>query len=582
MAIKRLSCRKDEVYTSLFPEEIAFDYTVDATPIFACKFAIMQGYEHLLALANEEGRISIHNTESNSSRYGGGAHSNAVFDLAWLPRRLKFVSAAGDHSATLFNVGNGSIVPEKVFRGHTRSLKTVACRTDDSSVFASGGRDGKIIVWDPRASKSDVVDIPDISLPFSHVFQNSQIKGLKNAPPVSASSSVTGLVFQDTDTLISCGSGDGIIKVWDMRKTYCISNKEPISKYRLPYGGTTSRFGFSNLLVDSSSTKLYANCVDNVIYCYNIATYCEEPIMKYVGHKNSTYYVKASLSADDKYLFSGSSDNNAYIWNIKHSEPLVRLEGHEAEVTCVAWSGKRNSTTLVTCSDDLKHKLWRVGPEILPKSCDSEYSSCAVTIQHNTCNQDPFTSQNLKRLHENDENAPNEFINLKRSRKDEVNSRKRRLFSTIDENACEEEEEEDVLVKRLKMDTQDDSDTESVISNLPNFVMDGSAPHLVYSPIKEIEKDWLTKLRLKRSSSTDMRELNPLSPKMAKLEVTRRRLSATGIDGRSPKSRKTLHMSPAKSPLLKFFKFTNNTSTSQQCLTKSPNLIASPLPQSLQ
>lgn len=58
----------------------------------------------------------------------------------------------------------------------------------------------------------------------------------------------------------------------------------------------------------------------------------------YYGHQNHTYYVKTCLSADGRYLASGSSDNLAYIWRInKPGRPLIKLSGHKEEVTCISW-----------------------------------------------------------------------------------------------------------------------------------------------------------------------------------------------------------------------------------------------------
>lgn len=64
--------------------------------------------------------------------------------------------------------------------------------------------------------------------------------------------SVTGLVFQNSNTLISCGAGDGIIKIWDLRKHYTVHKKEPLPKYTIPYTGKTAKNGFSNLIIDNA------------------------------------------------------------------------------------------------------------------------------------------------------------------------------------------------------------------------------------------------------------------------------------------------------------------------------------------
>lgn len=128
----------------------------------------------------------------------------------------------------------------------------------------------------------------------------------------------------------------------------------------------SGRSGFTSLALDPSRVKLYASCMDNTIYCYNISTYEEQPskspplcrsvaikaivlnlfsfvlVSLFKGHKNGTFYVKACLSPDGHYLLSGSSDEHAYIWDTRNKQgnvymPVVKLVGHNAEVTSVAW-----------------------------------------------------------------------------------------------------------------------------------------------------------------------------------------------------------------------------------------------------
>lgn len=65
-----------------------------------------------------------------------------------------------------------------------------------------------------------------------------------------------------------------------MRKSYSRLKKEPTPKYWLPYAGSKLRNGFSNLTLDPDGLKLYASCLDNVIYCYSLTTYNPQPIMR--------------------------------------------------------------------------------------------------------------------------------------------------------------------------------------------------------------------------------------------------------------------------------------------------------------
>jgi WD40 repeat protein len=96
------------------------------------------------------------------------------------------------------------------------------------------------------------------------------------------------------------------------------------------------------------------------ILCISVA------VAKFRGHKNATFYVKTSLSPDDRFLLGGSSDYNAYIWRVDHvteSEggcaPVLALEGHSNEVTGVAWC-PTDMCRLVTLSDDNTVWIWRL------------------------------------------------------------------------------------------------------------------------------------------------------------------------------------------------------------------------------
>lgn len=229
-------------------------------------------------------------------------------------------------------------------------MKTVVSRSDDSSTFATGSRDGCILVWDTRSHVGhNIFSTPDRTISLPHQIKNKNLTPSKRKmySTLSGANSVTGLAFQDENTLISCSAGDGRIKFWDLRKTYKVCKREPTPKYLIEYSGNTMRNGFSNLLLDNEGIRLYANCLDNTIYCYNVAKYNPEPIMKYTGHQNSTFFVKSCLSNDGKYILCGSSDQKAYIWNTNYTNPIIRLNGHTAEVTCVAW--RPTPETVLVC-----------------------------------------------------------------------------------------------------------------------------------------------------------------------------------------------------------------------------------------
>ncbi|KAH8372214.1 hypothetical protein KR093_010608 [Drosophila rubida] len=646
-ALPRLCVAKEDSWRGIAPANYSPDYNPEP-PIFSAKFANCDGYRHILAIANEDGKIALQDTTQRNlepeeqSLSAPQCHYNAVFDLEWAPGQMRFVSASGDHTARLWEVAGSGIRGLNNYVGHTRSVKTAAFKRTDPAVFATGGRDGAILIWDIRANLNmDLTSRVDNCIYSGHTggpgTPQSQRKQRTRTPKVACcnntSSSITGLAFQDNDTLISCGAGDGIIKVWDLRRNYSAYKKDPLPRQSLPYAGQSTFKGFTNLIVDASGTRLYANCMDNTIYCYNLVSYAPKPLACYKGLLNSTFYIKSCLSPDGKYLLSGSSDERAYIWNLDHAaEPLVELSGHTVEVTCVAW-GATHDRPIVTCSDDARHKIWRIGPN--PDSLSStdiaeRYRGQAKFVpqlsRQPKAAQQPHkynlrdlesTPRSLKRLMEQNERTPNsvEKLSTKRSFLDmlgaangdgiaeqpqqkrikALESRGRRLFGPTctasqqlaplaaiceDESpmpACNQENSEDIsplpcstvaagklqqasplsehhlnhipytsppttsaqaaaasaaggataaLGSSLTTTPPTSAPLSSLIysptSNLPNYVLDGEAPHLgIMSPKRKAKEkvDWLTKIRKQKLMSSSRSPVT-LSDKMASEEAT--------------------------------------------------------------
>lgn len=619
-ALRRLCVAKQDSWRGIDPANYSPDFNPEP-PIFSAKFANCDGYRHILAIANEDGKIALQDTTQpnldpeEQSLSGPQCHFNAVFDLEWAPGQMRFVSASGDHTARLWEVAGSGIRGLNSYVGHTRSVKSAAFKRSDPAVFATGGRDGAILIWDIRAKLNvDLTSRVDNCIYSGHTGgpgtpQSIRKQRSTRSTPSSSntSSSITGLAFQDNDTLISCGAGDGIIKVWDLRRNYSAYKKEPLPRQSLPYAGHSTFKGFTNLIVDATGTRLYANCMDNTIYCYNLVSYSPKPLASYKGLLNSTFYIKSCLSPDGKYLLSGSSDERAYIWNLDHAaEPLVALAGHTVEVTCVAW-GATHDRPIVTCSDDARHKIWRIGPtpeSIGPTELAEEYrgQACYVrqfnkapttaTAQHKYNLRDlESTPRSLKRLMEQNERTPNsvEKAATKRSflemlgaagssegnveqpqqkRIKPLESRGRRLFgpactssnqqsplSAIGEEeapspACNQENSEEDLSPQppskclqatplseqhlnhisytspTATSTQASTSSSAMIysptSNLPNYVLDGEAPHLaIMSPKRKAKEkvDWLTKIRKQKLMSSSRSPLT-LSEKIGSEEVT--------------------------------------------------------------
>ena len=94
---------------------------------------------------------------------------------------------------------------------------------------------------------------------------------------------MTALQFQDSNHLISSSDADGLIKVWDIRRSYSYFKGTPQAKFVIPYPGQSNFQGYTSLVLNSSKTHLYASCKDHNIYQFDLASYEEKAQRAFTG-----------------------------------------------------------------------------------------------------------------------------------------------------------------------------------------------------------------------------------------------------------------------------------------------------------
>jgi denticleless len=448
------------------------------------------------------------------------AHNNAIFDVAWMPTEAgKMATVSGDLTVRLWDIVNSDeVTMMRKFHGsaYTRSIKCVEFAPGNPNLVATGDRDNAILMWDIR-EPSDTR--PALAIRRAHTHSSSGgpsgVRG--NAAKKSASSadgytsSVTAIQFQDEHRLVSSSDTDGLLKVWDFRRSYDRYKGEPQAQHYIPYPGKSALHGYTSLVLNSSMTHVYASCKDNQIYLFDLASYSDKPVTSYGGYENGCkYFIRMSLSCDDKYLACGSSDDAAYIWNTSPyapRDPVYKLTGHESEVTCVDWS--KDGWRLATCSDDMKHRIWRMrgDQELERNDIHGEAERLENVPYHNKL------QFKVSKFNKNDiENIGTEQQQQGQSAK------KRRLRSPLKPLPTTPQKQ----VKLAKFPCSSLMHSNKIMSprksvlpsprkllisprklfsptaNLPNYARDGTSPHqpnTTQSGKKRSRVDWLTSLR---------------------------------------------------------------------------------------
>jgi denticleless len=315
------------------------------------------------------------------------AHNNAIFDVAWMRDDKQILTASADHGIHLFDVETS--VQMMAFDGHASCVKALAAQPTSKYVFASGGRDGRLLVFDARTRGvvREGEDAPHAS-PIRTVNYAHKLPGVRAASRRSSSClhSVTSVTFDNSgDVVLSSGGSDGIVKLWDvryMKGTVGVLEDARDDSY-VPgsfydhdlgrrFGGVRASSssskkprGISGIAVDPTSSRVAVSYVDNHMAMFDANAPSAGPMRHFVGHLSSSYYIKPCFSPDGAHVACGSLDHNVHIWNVaRPRDKSIQLTGHALGVNVVHWSSRADA--LASCSDDGATRVWSVNPYKAP------------------------------------------------------------------------------------------------------------------------------------------------------------------------------------------------------------------------
>ncbi|KAG6328292.1 hypothetical protein ID866_10797 [Astraeus odoratus] len=363
----------------------------------------------LLAVATEEGSVMIMNTSKRRDwdfepqRTLLQPHYNGIFDVKWSPDDSAVATASGDKTTHITSVETQQLL--HVLRGHSSTVKRIAWNPSHSHLLTTGSRDGNIYLWDLRVSdNSDLStsmeeDTPPSSpvMVIDSAHGKEKIKGgRKKAVPLPRS--VTGVIYTSEHTLVSSGSYNGILNMWDLRQPkvnatgrqtkksvaitpICISPEDPT----MLHGARRPR-GLMTLCAGSGPTGglLFALGADNRVHTFDSSSLTP---VESITHPNlsTSFYVHLASSPCGRWLASGCAGKNGslFLYDVSNAGRVsasshtrafnqslsvpVELRGQTGEIGAVDWA----NDTVAACADDRTVRVWRPDLDVY-QDCTSQ------------------------------------------------------------------------------------------------------------------------------------------------------------------------------------------------------------------
>ncbi|KIJ19992.1 hypothetical protein PAXINDRAFT_166171 [Paxillus involutus ATCC 200175] len=396
-----VSSHKSDVYKC---DSLANDTFV--TPPYACAYSYgaKSGRAPVLAVATEEGSVIILNTtgrrswECEPQRTVFQPHDNGIFDVKWSLDDSMLATASGDKTSRICSVETQNTL--QVLQNHTSTVKCISWDPSHRDILSTGSRDGMICVWDVRVASGCTVNgenvptlQPVITINAAHGQEKTK-GGRKKAIPLPRS--VTSVLYADARPhgLISSGSFDGVLNLWDLRLPVVDDTKRSPKMPRAitPLGsspddpttmnGSRRPRGISSLCTGSGPTSslLFALGADSRLHTYSSPGLIP---LEADTHPNlrTSFYVRLASSPCGRWLASGCSgkDGSLFLFDVSNAARLsvspytkgctaslsaaVQLRGQIGEIGAVDWA----NDMVATCADDGTVRVWRPNCEVYGK-----------------------------------------------------------------------------------------------------------------------------------------------------------------------------------------------------------------------
>ncbi|OAY29502.1 hypothetical protein MANES_15G150000v8 [Manihot esculenta] len=350
---------------------LAVEHNGEETPPLAVSFGKTSKTSHILAVSDEDGYLSLfdvrkklpyasHRECSDKSRISEwAAHQNAIFDICWIKEGTSILTASGDQTIKVWDAQKEKCTG--ILMGHTGSIKSMYPHPTNSDLLVSGSRDGSFAIWDLRCKIVSKSRCPEACITSTAMVRRAHVspQAKRIRRNKAASMSITSVLYlKDEISIATAGAVDSIVKFWDTRNLRaqvtqaCPHPKSSTEQERRLHG-------ISSLSQDTNGVFLTTSCMDNRIYLYNVLQLEKGPIRSFSGCRIESFFVKSVISPDATQILSGSSDGNAYIWQVnKSNTDPITLKTHDGEVTAVDWCPLDGR--VATASDDFTVRIWNV------------------------------------------------------------------------------------------------------------------------------------------------------------------------------------------------------------------------------
>ena len=296
-----------------------------------------------------------------------GALHSAVYGLSVAADGSRIASGGKNGRITLWDASAGEIMGRlgTADAGHTSPVRALAFSPDGRRLLSSAT--GEIILWDVESGKKirQLEGHPEDEVIYGLAFHPDGRRAISGSDDGTAiiwetetgeilhkleghADSVHSVIFSLDGGRAYTASSDKLILVWDVETGEEVQRLEG-------HNHPVRRMDFTpdgRQLLSADNGWTGSVQEPGQLLLWNLES--GSIIRRLEGHRN--YIVGAAVSPDGRWGLSGSADKTARLWNLSTGEEVARLLGHEGTVREVAFMP--DGTRAVTNSLDGTVRVW--------------------------------------------------------------------------------------------------------------------------------------------------------------------------------------------------------------------------------
>ncbi len=245
-------------------------------------------------------------------------HASLIYDIAWARNSKQLVSASADGTAKVWNMETVASSPAKILP-HPSFVYSAKYHVRVEKIIVTGGFDSVIRVWTLQGGD-----------PTAQLLQ--ELDG--------HTSNVNSLCFSEEGEKLYSADGSGEIRIWNAYVTEKPSSSGVLKPWlfdKVIADPELKGVPINAIVLHPNGRRLLIQGRDNTLRMFDLRV--SSVTQKYHGALNFRERVRCSVSPCGSFLFAGSEDGRAYVWNTDTGDQVAMYSnlGYTRPVSDVAY-----------------------------------------------------------------------------------------------------------------------------------------------------------------------------------------------------------------------------------------------------